>query len=203
MLPGMIPTTEARLRELLVPSVTEVNEETLAGIDVTLMDASDDEARALGIDWQGGPEVTIVVTDPTRRLGTVPLQPGGRQNTLFFDNRGWGASFYANIRLAGDDSIVLFNRIGNSYVALPEVLLRSDRQFLFWGLGSSAVGCNLEIEGTDTAWWWATTRLFRPACGCATTTCTPCTTWAPARASTARRSTWCWSGTCGSARTRC
>ena len=33
------------------------------------------------------------------------------------------------------------------YVALPDVLLRSDRQFLFWGAGASAVGCSLEIEG--------------------------------------------------------
>lgn len=147
MVPGMIDPTVARLRELLVPSVSDVNEDALAGVGMNLLAAHDDDARALGIQFEGGPDVTVVVTDPTRRLGHVRVQAGGRHNTLFFDNRGWGGNFYANIRLAGEESIVLFNRIGDAYVALPEVFLRSDRQFLFWGAGSSAVGCSLEIEG--------------------------------------------------------
>ena len=147
MVPGMINATEARLRELLVPSVTEVREDTLAGVEVTLLAAHDDDARALGIEFEGGPDVTVVVTDPTRRVGHVRLQSAGRHNTLFFDNRGWGGNFHANIRIAGEESIILFNRIGDAYVSLPDVFLRSDRQFLFWGVGSSAVGCNLEIEG--------------------------------------------------------
>lgn len=147
MVPGMIDATEARLRELLVASVTDVREETLAGVEMTLLGAHDEEARALGIQFEGGPDLTVVVTDPARRLGQVRVQTGGRHNTLFFDNRGWGGNFHANIRLAGDESIVLVNRIGNEYVALPDVLLRSDQQFLFWGAGASAVGCSVEIEG--------------------------------------------------------
>ena len=91
--------------------------------------------------------MTVVVTDPQRRLGQVRVQSGGHNNTLFFDNRDWGGNFHASIRVAGDESIVLFGGIGDAYVALPDVFLRSDRQFLFWGTGSSAVGCNLEIEG--------------------------------------------------------
>lgn len=147
MVPGMISATETRLRELLVPDVTTVREDALAGVEVTLLAAHDDEARALGIQFEGGPDVTVVVTDPSRRLGQVRLQSGGHNNTVFFDNRSWGSNFYTSIRLAGDESIVLFNGIGDAYVALPDVFLRSDRQFMFWGAGASAVGCNLEIEG--------------------------------------------------------
>jgi hypothetical protein len=147
MVPGMISTTEARLRELLAPSVTAVREDALAGVEMTLLAAHDEEARALGIQSEGGPDVTVVVTDPGRPLGHVHLQAGGPHNTLFFDNRGWTGNFHANIRLAGEDSIAMFNRIGDAYVALADVFLRSDRQFLFWGEGASAVGCSLEIEG--------------------------------------------------------
>ena len=147
MVPGMINPTEARLRELLVPSVTEVREDTLAGVEVTLLDAQDDEARALGVEFEGGTgrDHRGDRPDPAARPGA--FADGRGHNTLFFDNRGWGGNFYAHIRVLGDESIVLFNRIGDAYVALPEVLLRSDQQFLFWGVGSSAVGCCLEIEG--------------------------------------------------------
>jgi hypothetical protein len=144
----MISTTEARLRQLLVPAVTDMREDMLAGIEMTLLAAHEDEARALGIQFEGGPDVTVVVTDPTRRLGQIRLQSGGRHNTLFFDNREWGGNFHANIRVLGEECMMLFNRIGEAYVALPDVFLRSDQQFLFWGVGASAVGCSLEIEGS-------------------------------------------------------
>ncbi len=147
MVPGMIGATETRLRELLVPAVTDVREDTLASVEMTLLAAGEEAARALGIQFEGGPDVTVVVTDPTRRLGHVNLRSSGHYNTLFFDNRGWEGNFFANIRLAGEESIAMFNRIDDAYVALHEVFLRSDRQFLFWGVGASAVSCSLEIEG--------------------------------------------------------
>ncbi len=147
MVPGMIEATEARLREFMVQPVTDVREDMLAGVEMTLLTAHEEEARSLGIEFEGGPDVSVVVTDPARRIGRVRLQSGGRHNTLFFDNRAWAGHFEASIRMAADDGIVLFNRIGDAQVTLPDVLLRSDRQFLFWGAGASAVGCSLEIEG--------------------------------------------------------
>ena len=54
MVPGMISATEARLRELLVADVTTVHEDTLSGVEVTLLAAQDEEARALGIQFEGG-----------------------------------------------------------------------------------------------------------------------------------------------------
>ena len=116
MVPGMSEAIESRLRPLLVPSVTDVREDSLTGKPVTLLAAHEDEARALGIQFEGGPELTIVVTDPTRRLGQVRVQTGGHRNTIFFDNRNWGGNFYAAIRIAGDDSFMMFNQIGDEYV---------------------------------------------------------------------------------------
>lgn len=147
MIPGMINATEERLRDVLVQSITDLREDMLAEVEMTLLTAHEDEARALGIEFEGGADVSVVVTDPARPLGRVRVASGGRHNTLFFDNRAWAGNFHANIRMAADEGIILFNRIGDACVTLPDVLLRSDRQFLFWGVGSSAVGCSLEIEG--------------------------------------------------------
>jgi hypothetical protein len=143
----MIGPTETRLRELLTPAVTEFSDETLAGVEMTLFMAHEEGARALGIEFEGGPDVTVAVTDPTHHLGRIRLASAAPHGTLFFDNRDWGGNFYANIRLAGEDDIVLFNGIGDAYVALHEVFMRSQGQFLFWGLGASAVGCSLEMDG--------------------------------------------------------
>jgi hypothetical protein len=145
----MISETEQRLRQLLTPEVSDVGEESFVEATMTLLDAADAEARALGIEFQGGPEVTVVVTDPARPLGTVKITSHGSHNTVFFDNRDWSGYFFANVRLGGEESIAVFTAIGGAYVALPEVFLRSSRQFLFWGQGASAVGCSLEIEGND------------------------------------------------------
>jgi acetyltransferase-like isoleucine patch superfamily enzyme len=147
MVPGMSEANEGRLRPLLVPSVTDVREDLLTGRPVTLLAAHEDEARALGIQFEGGPELTIAVTDTARRLGQVRVQTGGHRNTIFFDNRSWGGNFYAAIRIAGDDTFMMFNQIGDEYVHLPDIYLRTSQQFLFWGTGASAVSCSLEIDG--------------------------------------------------------
>jgi acetyltransferase-like isoleucine patch superfamily enzyme len=147
MLPGMNSAIEARLRALLAPAVTGVSEESYAALGITLVGANEAEAGALGISFAGGTEVVIAVTDPNRPVGQVRVQAGGADNTLFFDNRTAGGNLFANIRVAGSGSFLLFNRIGDAFVSLPDVFLRSDSQFLFWGEGASAVGCNIEIEG--------------------------------------------------------
>jgi carbonic anhydrase/acetyltransferase-like protein (isoleucine patch superfamily) len=147
MIPGMSCAVETRLREFLVPAVTNMREETLVGMEVTLLAADDEGARALGIQFEGGPHMTVVVTDPSRPLGYVRLQSSGYHNMVFFDNRVWSGNFHANIRFSGNESALIFNSIESKYVAIHHVLLRSDQQFLFWGTGASAVGCHIEIEG--------------------------------------------------------
>lgn len=149
MIPGLSDTMEARLAGVLDRSVTDVSGAGLARRDFTLLASHQEEARRLGIH-AAGEEMMIAVTDPNRRLGEVRVQAGGRDNLLFFDNLAWGGNFYATIRVLGSGCALLFNDIADAYVAMPDIYLRSSRQFLFWGRGSSAVGVSMEIEGDDT-----------------------------------------------------
>jgi len=147
MIPSISTSAEARLAGILDPRVTDVVEDSFAAREYTIMDAGDPEARRLGVTVVGGGGVTLVVTDPTRKLGDVRIQSQGRDNTLFFDNVNWGGQFFASIRMLGSDTVMLFNDIGNEYVALHDIYLRSNGQFVFWGRGASAVGLSMEIEG--------------------------------------------------------
>ncbi len=148
MVPGLHAETEASLLAALDPAVTSLNAQSYDGCPILLFAAGDAEVRALGIEAVGDRDLTIVVTDPERPIGRVRVQTGGRDNLLFFDNRSAGGQLYASIRMLGSDAAVLFAAIGDAYVSLPDVFLRSDRQFLLWGEGGSAVGCSMEIEGT-------------------------------------------------------
>ncbi len=146
MIPGISTNAEQRLAEALDPRVTDIREDSFASRDYTILDAADEEARRLGVHLVGG-GLTLIVTDPTRKLGDIRIQSAGRDNTLFFDNATWGGSCFANIRMLGSESVMLFNDIGDAYVALPDIFLRSNGQFVFWGTGASAVGLSMEIEG--------------------------------------------------------
>lgn len=148
MIPGLSSMTESRLIELLTPAVSSVRLEHYANADFLIYNGRDTESHALGVRMTAGPELTLVVTDPDRKVGEIQVQTGGAGNLLFIDNRGWTGQLHASIRILGSDSVVIFNDIGpDGFVALPDLFLRSDRQFAFWGRGSSAVSCCMEIEG--------------------------------------------------------
>jgi len=146
MIPGISTNAEARLAGALDPRVTDVAENTFDARDFTIMDAGDEGARRLGVTAIGG-GLTLVVTDPTRKLGDIRIQSSGRYNTLIFGNVAWGGQCFASIRMLGSDTVVLFNDIGDAYVSMPDIFLRSNGQFVFWGRGASAVGLSMEIEG--------------------------------------------------------
>lgn len=146
MIPGISTNAEARLTGILDPRVTAVAEDTYTTRDYAIMNAEDEEARRLGVTAIGG-GLTLVVTDPSRKLGDIRVQSNGRDNTLFFDNLTWGGNCHASIRMLGSDTVMLFNDIGDEYVAMPDIYLRSNGQFVFWGRGASAVGISMEIEG--------------------------------------------------------
>lgn len=148
MVPGISSDSERRLLHALDPAVTDLGEASLLGREFSLISGASAEAAALGLTVSGAGELTLVVTDPARRLGQVSVQVSGRENLMFFDNLAWGGNLHANIRILGSDTVLFFNDIGDAFVALPEVFLRSDGQLLFWGRGASAVGCMMEIEGT-------------------------------------------------------
>lgn len=149
MIPGISSAVEARLAGVLDRTVTDVTAETLMRRDFTLLGSHQEEARRLGIHAVGE-EMIIAVTDPTRRLGEIRVQAGGRDSVLFFDNIAWAGNFYATIRVLGAGCALLFNDIADAYVAMPDIYLRSNGQFLYWGRGSSAVGVSMEIEGDGT-----------------------------------------------------
>lgn len=146
MIPGISTNAEARLTGILDPRVTAVAEDTYTTRNYAIMDAGDEEAKRLGVTAIGE-GITLVVTDPSRKLGDIRIQSNGRDNTLFFDNLAWGGNCHASIRMLGSDTVMLFNDIGDEYVAMPDIYLRSNGQFVFWGRGASAVGVSMEIEG--------------------------------------------------------
>ncbi len=148
MVPGISTGMEERLLAILDATVTDATVESFAACDFTLLDSDDDETRQLGLVVSGPGHATVVVTDRARSLGRLSVELGGRDNTLFFDNRTWAGQCYGHLRIPGSDCVVFFNDIADAYVALPEIFLRSDGQFLFWGRGASAVGCSIELEGT-------------------------------------------------------
>jgi hypothetical protein len=148
MIPGIGAPTEPILAAAFDPRVTDVNEDSLNEGDFTLLSAEDEEARRLGIAFAGGPELSIVVTDPTRRLGQIRVQSSGKNNVMFFDNTTWGGDCYASIRILGSECVAFFSDIGDGYVAISDLLMRGDSQLLFWGRGATAVSISLEIEGS-------------------------------------------------------
>jgi len=149
MVPGISSEAESRLLALLDTSVTDVTAASFEHREFILLGGREQEARDLGIDVLGPAEPTIVVTDRTRRLGRIRIEAAGNDAVLFFDNAAWGGNCHANIRILGDDTVLFFNDIGDGYVALPDVFMRSSGQFLFWGRMASAVGCNMEVEGDN------------------------------------------------------
>jgi carbonic anhydrase/acetyltransferase-like protein (isoleucine patch superfamily) len=147
MIPGIGVATEAVLAAALDPLVTDLRAESLDNREFTLLSAAEDDAQRLGIRFAGGEELTIVVTDPSRPLGEIRVQSAGKNNVMFFDNATWGGDCHANIRMLGNDCLTFFNDIGDGYVAIPDLLMRSHTQLLYWGIGATAVGISMEIEG--------------------------------------------------------
>jgi carbonic anhydrase/acetyltransferase-like protein (isoleucine patch superfamily) len=147
MIPGISSESEGRLIRAMDPAVTDLREAALLAREFSLIPGQSEEALALGVTATGDGDLTLVVADPTRRLGQVRAQVTGRDNLMFFDNLAWGGNLHANIRILGSDTVLFFNDIGHAFVSLPEVFLRSDGQLVFWGAGASAVGCMMEVEG--------------------------------------------------------
>ena len=150
MLPGLSSAVEATIRKLLTPQVTALGGGHYEAGDYHLFSGRDEEAQALGVQLQSGPELMVAVTDPARPVGDIRVQTGGTGCLLFIDNRAWQGTLRASVRILGNDSAIIINDIGRGgYVALHDVFMRSHRQFLFWGQGATAVGCSIELEGTD------------------------------------------------------
>ena len=148
MIPGLSATAEARLQSALTPAVTAVGQDSFADRDFEFLTGRDPQSNALGIHLLDGPDMMLVVTDPDRPVGNLRIQTGGPGNLLFIDNRGWHGNLNGVIRILGRDCTVFFNTVtGGGLVGLTDLFMRSNEQFLYWGLGATAVECSIEIEG--------------------------------------------------------
>ena len=150
MIPGLCASVEARILSLTTPQITDVSLAALAELDILLLTGRDAESHALGVHLLDGPDLLVAVTDPGRKVGDVRIRSAGAGNVLFIDNRAWSGTLQATVRFLGSDCAIVINDIGpGAFVALPDVFLRSHRQFLLWGAGATAVGCSIEIEGDE------------------------------------------------------
>jgi len=152
LIPGIGIATEPILAAALDPRVTDVTEDSLSGREFTLISSNEEQAQRLGIVFAGGPELTIVLTDPTRPLGQIRVLSGGKNNVMYFDNATWGGNLNASIRILGSECLTFFNDIGDGYVAISDLLMRGDNQLLYWGTGATAVSLSMEIEGTSRSY---------------------------------------------------
>jgi hypothetical protein len=136
---------EARLIGAFDPRVTAVTDDTFETREFTVM--SGKEAGALGVEMVGDGDITVIVTNPERRLGLVRVMANGPGSVLFFDNRNWSGGFEAHLRMLGENCLIFLNDIADRFVVLREVFLRASQQMLYWGVGASAVGLSIELEG--------------------------------------------------------
>ena len=151
MIPGIGTEVEKRLAAFMEPRITDIRPDALLRREFALVGGSEPEALHMGLHCSGDAELTVVVTDPTRPLGNVQVQCGGRNNVVFFDNANWRGAVVAKIRIPGSDNLLFFNDIGDGYVGIDEMLLRSDRHIVYWGVGATSVSVSLELEGEGCA----------------------------------------------------
>jgi len=147
MLPGITDESEAQIAAFLRPEITAVTVDALEGLDFEMLPARDPRTRALGIEVVDGEEAMILITNPDRPVGHVRIQCSGKNNVIAFDNAVWTGQCVATMRLLGSDSVVVMNDIGAEYVRIDDMLMRSNRQVVFWGAGASAVGISIEMDG--------------------------------------------------------
>jgi hypothetical protein len=146
MLPHISETMAARLNGWLRPEITDLQPGLLAARGYIALDATDPQLRQIGIEVVGGAPV-VLVTDLERPVGQLRLLAGGEGNVLAIDNAAWRGTCIASIRMLGTGGLVMLNDIADGFVKINELLLRSNGQLVFWGIGASAVGVSIELEG--------------------------------------------------------
>lgn len=149
MIPGLTPSGEARLLSLLTPDITSVTATALGALPFHIFDAGDPGLAAIGVNASGSADLMVVVTDPERPIGRLQVETASPGCMLFLDNRAAEGNLHGHVRMLGRDSAMLFPALGAGYIALHVALLRSDGQIMLWGQGATAIGCSLELEGTD------------------------------------------------------
>lgn len=146
MLPQISETMAVQLKRWLRPEITDLDPVSFAERDYIALDGADPQLRHLGIEVVGG-DLQVLVTDLERPVGQIRVLAGQHGNVLAIDNAAWRGSLIASMRMLGANGLVVLNDIGDGFVQIHELLLRSDFQLAFWGVGASAVGVSMELEG--------------------------------------------------------
>jgi len=135
------------MKGFLNPGITEfIDLESAFHSPITISSRSD-LARSLGIENLGTSEVMVTLDNTNKKIGSLRIETHNDGNRIFIDNKSNG-NFHGNIRFLGRNNVAFFADALERYVALHDIFMRGNDQFLFWGKGSSAVGCSIEIEGT-------------------------------------------------------
>jgi hypothetical protein len=149
MIPGLGAAGARLLGAVLSGRITELTQDSLASLPYAQLAPGGAGLATLGIVATGAADLAIVVTDPRRPIGRLHIDAASPGCLLFLDNRAAGGQLHGNIRMLGPDNTVVFDGLGDGFITLHDVLMRSSRQMLFWGRGATAVGCSIEIEGED------------------------------------------------------
>jgi acetyltransferase-like isoleucine patch superfamily enzyme len=147
MIPGLSDAADARLDDILQARITSLTRDDLVDMPMIMLAATDRETASLGIHASGHPDLAVIITDPDRKIGQLRINAEAPGCVLFVDNREAAGQLFGTIRMLGAGAAALFPAIGDSYIALHDVFLRSPGQLLFWGQGATAVGCSIEMEG--------------------------------------------------------
>jgi hypothetical protein len=138
---------QARLIACLQPDVTDLDAGLLEARHYIAFEPGAPGLRALGIEIVAGAP-TVLLTNPSRPLGSIRIAAHGHNNVIAIDNTDWSGTCIASMRLLGTDSVVMMNDIADGFVRIEDMLMRSHEQVLYWGIGATAVGVSLEFEGT-------------------------------------------------------
>ena len=149
VIPGLIEFQQERLASLLHRRITDLTPDWFASLPFQMMMTGDPELEAIGVHTSGAAKMTVVVTDPGRPIGRIEVVAQSPGCLLLLDNRAAEGHLAGSIRMLGPDNTVLFPSLGGGTISVHTVLLRSARQMLFWGAGATAVGCSIELEGSE------------------------------------------------------
>ena len=141
------PLLTDRLASVLGARVTRIRHDDFDIGGWQILTNGDATLQRLGITVIGE-NVRVAVRSIDRPLGSITIRARAVENTVLFDNAGWRGHLLLNLRLNGVGGVVSMHLNGGGDILLTNVLLRSDRQTLFWGPGGTSVnGRTLELEG--------------------------------------------------------
>jgi hypothetical protein len=131
----------------LGPRVTGFNLDSFLAQCVLISGAETEQLSRLGIKITGSTDCTIAVESADTTIGNVSITNRGREGLFLFANNRSPSRANIALRVNGSNCIAAFPGCAGTPLSIRDCLFRSDNQILYWGIGATSVGTNLEIEG--------------------------------------------------------